>query len=72
MLDVITKFIDWIKNAFSFITGLPGLLSSTISSFSGILSFLPNGLGTVIIGFILFSLTFVMIYAIVKLVTNLL
>lgn len=72
MLDVITKFIDWIKNMFTFITQLPSMLTNTISSFSGILSFLPDGLGNIIIGFIVFALTFVMIYAIVKLVTNLL
>lgn len=72
MLDVITKFIDWIKNAFSIITGLPGMLSGLINSFSNVLSFLPDGLGTIIIGFLIFAVSFAIIMAIVKLVTNLL
>lgn len=72
MLDVITKFIDWIKQMFSFITGFPSLLTGVFASFADFLRFLPDGLGTVIIGFMGFLVSFVVIYAIVKLVTNLL
>lgn len=72
MLDVITKFIDWIKQAFSIITGVPSMLTGLISSFGDVLAFLPNGLGTIIIGFFIFAVAFAVIMAIVKLVTNLL
>lgn len=72
MLDVITKFIDWIKQMFTFITGVPSLVAGTFASFADFLRFLPDGMGTIIIGFLGFLVTFVMIYAIVKLVTNLL
>lgn len=72
MLDVITKFIDWIKQAFSIITNLPSMLTGLVNSFSNVLAFLPNGLGTIILGFFVFAIAFAVILAIVKLVTNLL
>lgn len=72
MINLVTKFIDWIKDMFSLIVGLPGRIGGLISAFNQFLSFLPAGLGTIITGFIVTCVTFVIIYAIVKLVTNLL
>lgn len=72
MIELVTKFISWVKDTFSLIVGLPSKIASIISSFSFYLGFLPNGLGTVIIGLILTCVTFVIVYAIVKLVTSLL
>lgn len=72
MIDLVLKFISWVKNIIVLIVSLPAKLSSLISSFSGFLSFLPNGLGTIITGLILVCITFVVVYSIVKLVTNLL
>lgn len=72
MIELVTKFVGWIKDAISLIVGLPGMFVSFIGGFADFLSFLPNGLGTIISGFILTCVTFVIIYAVVKLVTNLL
>lgn len=72
MIDLVLKFISWVKNIVILIVSLPVKLRSLVNSFTGFLSFLPNGLGTIIVGLILVCITFVVIYAIVKLVTNLL
>lgn len=72
MLDLVVKFISWVKNVFSLIVSMPSKIASLISSFSAYLSFLPNDLGTVIVGFILTVITVVVVYAIVKLVVSLL
>ncbi len=72
MIDLVIKFVSWVKDMFSLIVSLPGKFASIISVFSSYLSFLPNGLGTVIMGLILTLITFVMVYAVVKLVVSLL
>lgn len=66
------KFVGWIKDAITMIVGLPGMFASYIQGFADFLSFLPNGLGSIISGFIIVCVTFVIIYAVVKLVTSLL
>lgn len=72
MIELVTKFISWVKEVFSLIISIPSKLSA-LSSFAGTtLGFLPNGLGSIIAGLLIICVTFVMIYAIVKLVTNLL
>lgn len=72
MIELVTKFVDWIKDAISMIVGLPGMFASFVGGFADFLSFLPNGLGNIITGFIITCVTFVIIYAVVKLVTSLL
>lgn len=72
MIELVTKFVSWIKDAISMIIGLPAMFGSFISGFADFLSFLPGNLGTVIVGFVLTLVTFVIIYSIVKLVTSLL
>lgn len=72
MIQLVTKFVGWIKDAIVMIVGLPSMFASFIGGFADFLSFLPNGLGTIITGFVVTCVTFVIIYAIVKLVTSLL
>lgn len=72
MLKLIVKFVSWVINAFSLIISLPGQIASIVSSFAGYLSFLPNGLGTIIVGLLLTLVFFFVVYAIVKLVASLL
>lgn len=72
MIDLVLKFIGWIKDVFSLIISLPGKFLSILTSLGGFLSFLPDGLDTIIIGLIITLVTFSVVYAIVKLVTNLL
>ena len=72
MIDLIIKFVSWIKDTISLVISLPAKIGAVISGFADFLSFLPGGLGTIIIGFVLVCVTFVIIYAIVRLVTNLL
>lgn len=72
MIDLIVKFVSWIKDTIGLVISLPAKIGAVISGFAGFLSFLPGGLGTIIVGFIVTCVTFVIIYAIVRLVTNLL
>lgn len=72
MIDLITKFVQWIKDIFSLIVGFPTMISGFISSVNTFLSFLPAGIGTIITGLMVLCVLFVVVYAIVKLVTNLL
>lgn len=72
MIGLVTKFIDWVKDMFSLIVGFPARVSSLIASFSSFFSFLPHNLGTILFGFIVLCITFVVVYAIVKLVASLL
>lgn len=72
MIDLIFKFIGWIKDVFSLIVSLPGKFGELVSGLASFLSFLPNGLGTIIAGLLLTCIVFTVVYSIVKLVTNLL
>ena len=72
MLELVIKFISWVKDAFSLIISIPAKLMTFTRGLAQLLSFLPNGLGTIIAGLVMTCVTFVIIYAIVKLVTNLL
>lgn len=72
MIDLITKFVEWIKQVISLIIGFPSTVGSLISAVNSFLSFLPAGLGTIITGLMVTCVLFVIVYAIVKLVTNLL
>lgn len=72
MIGLVTKFIDWVKDMFSLIVGFPAKVGSLISAFSAFFNFIPNGYGTIIFGFIALCITFVIVYAIVKLVASLL
>lgn len=72
MIELVMKFVGWIKDAISLIVGLPSMFLSFISGFADFLSFLPNGLGTIISGFIILCVSFVIIYAVVRLVVSLL
>ena len=72
MIGLVTKFISWVKEVFSLIISIPSKLAALASFAGSSLAFLPNGLGTIIAGLLITCVTFVMIYAIIKLVTNLL
>lgn len=72
MIDLVVRFVSWIKDAISLIIGLPGMFVSAISGFASFLSFLPGSLGTIVVGFVITCVTFVIIYAIVRLVMSLL
>lgn len=72
MIGLITKFISWVKEVFSLIISIPSKLADLAAFVGSSLSFLPNGVGTIIAGLLITCVTFVMVYAIVKLVTNLL
>lgn len=72
MISLIMKFVSWVKDMFSFIISIPSKIIEFCTFVGSALSFLPNGLGTIISGILLFAVSFVMIYAIVKLVSNLL
>lgn len=72
MIKLVIKFVSWIKDTIGLIISLPAKIGTVISGFAEFLSFLPGGLGTIIVGFILTLVTFVIVYAVVKLVTNLL
>lgn len=72
MIELVMKFVEWIKDAVVMIVGLPGRLASYLSLFSDLLWWLPNGLGDTIMGLIATAIMIFMVYAIVKLVTSLL
>lgn len=72
MIDLVTKFVSWIKDTFVLVTGLPGLIGGFVSSMATFLSWLPFGLGNIITGLIITCVVFVTVYAIVKLVASLL
>jgi hypothetical protein len=72
MIELVTKFVDWIKNLIDLVLGIPGHIASFVSDFSSFLTFFPGSLGTVILGFISFLAVFVLVFFIVKLVVSLL
>lgn len=72
MIEMITRFVSWIKDCISLVISLPSRFLSLISGFADFLSFLPGSLGTIIVGFVVMCITFVIIYAVVKLVASLL
>ena len=72
MIGLVTKFLSWVKSIFSLIVSLPSKFVSFATFVSDMLGFLPNGVGTVIAILLLTCVTFVMVYAVVRLVINLL
>ena len=72
MLDLVLKFLSWVKSTISLIISLPSKIGGFITGIGDFLSFLPSGLGTVIAGLMITLVIFVIIYCIVKLVVSLL
>ena len=72
MLDLVIKFVSWVKSTISLIISLPSKIGGFITGVGEFLSFLPSGLGTVIAGLMFTLVMFVIIYCIVKLVVSLL
>ena len=72
MIKLVTQFLDWIKNLFTFVLNIPSFIASFVSSFGDFLSFMPGSLGSVILGFISFLAVFVLVLFVVKLVVSLL
>lgn len=72
MIELVTKFVSWVKSTISLIVSIPGKFAGLAAFVGDMLDFLPNGLGSIIAGLLVTCVTFVMVYAIVKLVTNLL
>lgn len=72
MIDLVTKFIQWIKDFVSLTIGLPSMIGSWISAINNFLSWLPMGLGSIITGLLVLCVTFIIVYAIVRLVASLL
>lgn len=72
MLDLVTKFLGWIKDIFTLIVSLPSKFAALASFVGDMLGFLPNGVGTIVAGLLITCITFVIVYAIVKLVVDLL
>ena len=70
MIELITKFVSWIKDAIALIISLPSQFGEILSVFSSLLSWLPNGLGTIITGLVLTAVVFVVVWGIVKLVSK--
>ena len=50
MIDLVTKFIQWIKDMVSLTVGLPATISGWISACNSFLSWLPFNLGSIITG----------------------
>lgn len=72
MIDLVTKFIQWIKDMVSLTVGLPATISGWITACNSFLSWLPFNLGSIITGLLVLCVTFVIVYAIVRLVASLL
>lgn len=72
MIDLVTKFIQWIKDMVSLTVGLPATISGWINACNSFLSWLPFNLGSIITGLLVLCVTFVIVYAIVRLVASLL
>lgn len=72
MIDLVTKFVQWIKDLVSITVGLPATIAGWISACNSFLSWLPLNLGSIITGLLVLCVTFVIVYAIVRLVASLL
>lgn len=72
MLSFVSKFLYSIKTFFSLLLHLPQYLTVFGSFLSGFFDFLPGDLPTYIGTFFVLLLTFIVIYALVRLVASLL
>lgn len=72
MIDLVSKFLSWIKLIFSVITSAPSMVVSLFDFVGSYLSFLPYNFGSILSGVLLCIVLCSMVYLIVKLVVSLL
>lgn len=72
MLDMISKFLDYVTGFFDTLFSLPASVISLVGSLSSFLDVFFPGLGAVVLGSIVTIISTLIIFTIVKLVVSLL
>lgn len=71
MIELVMKFVSWIKDAIGFVIGLPGMFGNILATFNGMLSWLPYNLGSILMGAIATVIMIAVVIFVVKLVVSL-